>query len=243
VKVLTDPSMSVMGSLQASGGRRANWFGGATGSTVLLLLGTNLSCFFACLGGYPHLDVRLMAVQNESDRKTAIVVSSVWGVLTAIGEVLLGLVARTFHGSPSTFEANREIVLPYMISQHTLGILSVILFASTLAAMMSTADSQLVVASSAVAHDFYDKILNKGKDFSKDVQLRISRIGTLVVGAVGLGIAYFSENLVYALVSYSATGLLSVFMLKFTLLFFCADNFSKHGLIAAFLAGPITTIV
>jgi sodium/proline symporter len=130
-----------------------------------------------------------------------------------------------------------------VISQNTLGTLSVMLLASTLAAMMSTADSQLVVASSAVAHDFYDKIINKGKDFSKNVQLRISRIGTLVVGAVGLGIAYFSENLVYALVSYSATGLLSVFMLKFTLLFFWADNFSKHGLIAAFLAGPITTIV
>lgn len=242
VQVLTDPSLSIMGSLEASGGGRASWLGGKTGSAALLLLGTNLSWFFATLGGYPHLDARLMAVRSESDRRTAIVVSTVWGVLTAIGAVLLGLLARTLHGAPSTLEGNREMVLSFMVTEHTPDFLSGILLAGALAAMMSTADSQLVVASSAAAHDVYNKILNEGKEFSEKVQLRISRIGTLVVGSVGLAVAYFTENLVYTLVSYSATGLFSAFGPAFTLLFFWGDNLSKHGLIAAFLAGPIVTV-
>lgn len=243
MQVVSDPSLSIMGTLEASGNGRASWFGGKTGSAALLLLGTNLSWFFATLGGYPHLDARLMAVRSESDRRTAIIVSSVWGILTAIGAVLLGLLARTIHGSPGTFEANREMVLPFMVMEHTPDIVSGILLAGALAAMMSTADSQLVVASSAAAHDLYHKVLNKGEDLSEDALVRISRIGTLLVGAVGLAIAYLTENLVYTLVSYSATGLFSAFGPAFTLLFFWSDNLSKHGLIAAFLAGPITTVV
>jgi hypothetical protein len=94
----------------------------------------------------------------------------------------------------------------------------------------------------SAAHDFYDKILNKGKDFSKQARLRISRIETPIVGAVGLTIAYLTEELVYMFVSYSATGLFSAFAPAFTLLFFWSDNLSKHRLIAAFLAGPITKI-
>lgn len=243
VQIIPDPSLSIMGTLEASGNGRASWFGGKTGSAALLLLGANLSWFFAMMGGYPHLDARFMAVRSESDRKTAIVVSSVWGVFTAIGAVLLGLIARTLHGSPSTFEANREMVLPFMVTQHTPDILSGILLAGALAAMMSTADSQLVVASSAAAHDIYSKVLNKGKELQEDTLVRISRIGTLLVGGVGFAIAFFTEDLVYTLVSYSATGLFSAFGPAFTLLFFWGDNLSKHGLIAAFLAGPIMTVL
>lgn len=124
-----------------------------------------------------------------------------------------------------------------MVMEHTPDIVSRILLAGALAAMMSTADSQLVVASSAAAHDIYHKVLNKGKGLSEDARVQSSRLGTLLVGAVGLTIAYFTENLVYTLVSYSVTGLFSAFGSTFMLLFFWGDNLSKQGLIATFLAG------
>ncbi|MCD2205268.1 sodium/proline symporter [Halobacterium sp. KA-6] len=243
VQVITDPSLAIMRSLEASGGGRASWFGGATGGAALLLLGANLSWFFGTLGGFPHLDARFMALRSESDRRVGILVSTVWGVLTSIGAILLGLLARTLHGAPAAFEGNREMVLPFMITEHTPDIVSGILLAGALAAMMSTADSQLIVASSAAAHDIYTKVINKGEDFSEKVQIRISRLGTLAVGMVGLGIAYFTESLVYTLVSYSATGLFSAFGPAFTLLFFWGDNLSKQGVLAAFIAGPVTTII
>lgn len=103
VQVLSDPSLSIMVTLEVSGTGVPRGSVEKAGSATLLLLGTNLSWFFVTLGGYPHLDAWLMAVRNASDRGTAIVVSSMWGILTAIGSVLLGLLALTLHRSPSMF--------------------------------------------------------------------------------------------------------------------------------------------
>ena len=241
-QVLQDPSLSIMGALEASGGGRSSWLGGKTGAAALLLLGTNLSWFIADLGGYPHLVVRMMAVSDEDSRRVSLIVATVWGILTSIGTVLLGLLARTLHGAPEVIAADREMVLPYMVLNHTPGLVGGILLAGALAAMMSTADSQLVVASSAAAHDIYTKVISRGSKFSEKMGLRISRAGTLLVGLVGLIFAYSVTDLVYTLVSYSATGLMSSFAPAFTLLFFWGDNFSPAGLIAAFLVGPIVTV-
>lgn len=241
--VITDPNQSLMGGLAASGGGRASWFGGKSGAAALVLLGANLSWLFAYFGGYPHLNVRMMALRSDRDRRTAIVVASVWGVLTAIGAVLLGLLTRVLHGAPQTVVTDREMVLPFMVLEHTPGLLGGVLLAGALAAMMSTADSQLVVASSAAAQDVYNKVVTKNREFSEATRLRISRIATLLVGAVGLTIAISVENLVYTLVSYSATGLFSAFGPAFTLLFFWRDRFSKAGLVAAFVVGPVATVL
>ncbi|WP_049972596.1 sodium/proline symporter [Haladaptatus cibarius] len=243
VSVVSDPSLSVMGSLEAAGEGRASWFGGKTGAAALLLLGANLSWIFADLGGYPHLDVRLMAMPNNEERKTAVIIATFWGILTSIGAVLLGLLTRTLHGAPQAIQADREMVLPFMVLEHTPGLLGGIMLAGALAAMMSTADSQLVVASSAAAQDVYNKVVAKERTFSEKTRLRISRAATLIVGLVGLTIALSVEDLVYTLVSYSATGLFSAFGPAFTLLFFWRDNLSKAGVAAAFLVGPAVTIL
>lgn len=243
VGVITDPSLSLMGSLAESGGGRASLFGGKSGAAILVLLGANLSWVFAYFGGYPHLNARMMALRSDQDRQTAIIVSTIWGVLTAIGAVLLGLLTRVLHGTPQAVQADREMVLPFMILEHLPGLLGGVLLAGALAAMMSTADSQIVVASSAAAQDVYNKVVTKNRKFSEKIRLRISRVATLTVGAVGLLISILAENLVYTLVSYSATGLMASFAPAFTLLFFWQENFSKAGLIAAFVVGPAVTIL
>lgn len=243
VSVVADPSLSIIGSLEASGGGRASWFGGTSGAAVLVLLGANLSWLFAYFGGYPHLSVRMMALRNENDRRTAVIVATVWGVLTAIGAVLLGLLARVLHGAPQAIQADREMVLPFMVLEHTPGLLGGILLAGVLAAMMSTADSQLIVASSAASQDVYNKVITKKREFSEKARVWVSRAATLLIGLFGLTIALVGEDLVYTLVSYSATGLFSAFGPAFTLLFFWRDNLSKAGVIAAFLVGPAVTVV
>ncbi|MGA9400303.1 sodium:solute symporter family transporter, partial [Haladaptatus sp.] len=237
------PTTSLVGGLAASGGNRSAWFGGRTGAAALVFLGANLSWFFLYLGGYPHLDARFMAVRNGDDRRSAIIVATVWGILTSSGAVLLGLLARVIDGAPQALQADREMVLPFMVLKHLPGLLGGILLAGALAAMMSTASSQIVVASSAVAQDVYTDILKKGQEFSDKAQLRVSRAATLAVGVIGLVIALLTSNLVYTLVSYSGTGLFSAFGPAFTLLFFWRRNLSVAGLVAAFVAGPGATIL
>lgn len=243
VSVFLDPSISLVGGLAASGGDRATWFGGRTGTAALIFLGASLSWFFQYLGGYPHLNARFIAVRDNVDRRSAIIVATVWGILTSSGAVLLGLLARVINGVPQAVQANREMVLPFMILEHVPGLLSGVLPAGALAAMMSTASSQIVVASSAVAQDVYAEVLMIGKDVSEKAQLRVSRAATLAVGVIGLVIALLTSNFVYTLVSYAGTGLFSAFGPAFTLLFFWRRNLSVAGLVAAFVAGPAVTIL
>lgn len=243
VNVFLDPNLSLMGGLAASGGGRASLFGGRVGAAALVFVGASLSWLFQYLGGYPHLNARMMAIRDDTDRRSAILVASVWGILTSTGALLLGLLARVLNGAPQAIQADREMVLPFMILNHTPGLLGGILLAGALAAMMSTADSQIVVASSAAAQDIYNEVLTRNREFSEKVQLRISRLTTLAVGGLGLFIAVVTSNLVYTLITYAGTGLFSAFGPAFTLLFFWDDNLSKAGLVAAFIAGPLATIL
>lgn len=243
VGVFLDPSTSLMSGLAASGGNRATWFGGRVGIVALVFVGASISWFFEYLGGFPHLDARFMAVRSDSDRRSAIIVASVWGVLTSTGAVLLGLLARVIDGAPHAIVADREMVLPFMVLKHLPGLLGGILLAGALAAMMSTASSQIVVASSTVAQDVYAEVLKKSEEISEKAQLRVSRLATLAVGVIGLLIALGTSNLVYTLVSYAGTGLFSAFGPAFTLVFFWRRNLSVPGLVAAFVAGPAATIL
>lgn len=242
-KVLADPSLSIMASLRSAGPEHASWLGGKSGAAAMVLLGANLSWFFANLGGYPHLDVRMMAINSEKDRKEGLITATIWSILTSVGAILIGLLARTLHGAPAALVADREMTLPFMVLQHTPAIIGGILLAGALAAMMSTADSQLLVAASAAAEDLYTKVFKKSETIDEKTLLKITRLATLIIGALGLGFAFTAKDFVYTLVSFSATGLFSAFGPSITLTFFWGKKVSKQGIIAAFIAGPLTTIL
>ena len=242
IDVMADPSLSIMGALQASGGGRASWLAGKSGAAAGLMLGANLSWFWGYMGGEPHIFVRMMALKNESQRRAGIITAITWGTLTSAGAFLLGLLARTLHGTPAELVADREMVLPYMVLQHTPGILGGLLLAGAIAAMMSTADSQLVMASSAVAEDFYNKVINKEKEFSQKMRLRISRLATLAIGIIGLILVSTTEGFVYTIVGWGWAGLAGGFGPAMTLSFVW-DKFNKAGVIASLIAGPAFTII
>lgn len=243
VKVLADPSLSIMASLQAAGPGHTSWLGGKTGAAAMVLLGGNLSWFFANLGGYPHLDVRMMAINNERDRKQGLITATIWTILTSVGAILIGLLARTLHGAPAALVADREMTLPFMVLQHTPAVMGGLLLAGALAAMMSTADSQLLVAASAAAEDLYTKVFKKSEKIDEKTLLKITRLATVIIGGLALVFALTAKDFVYTLVSFSATGLFSAFGPAFTLTFFWGNKVSKQGIIAAFIAGPLTTIL
>jgi len=185
----------------------------------------------------------MMALNSEKDRKQGLVTATVWSILTSFGAIMLGLLARTLHGAPAALVADREMTLPFMVLEHTPAILGGILLAGALAAMMSTADSQLLVASSAAAEDIYTKVLKKEKSIDEKTLLKITRLATIIIGGVGLIFAFTAQDMVYTLVSFSATGLFSAFGPAITLTFFWGDKVSTKGIITAFLVGPLVTIL
>ena len=117
-----------------------------------------------------------------------------------------------------------------------------ILLAGVIAGMMSTADSQLLVASSAVSEDLYHNVILKGKKVREKRLIGISRLTTLAIGALAFAFVYFQENVVYNLVSYGWAGLAGAFAPSITLSLFW-KRFSKAGVYASFVSGLVVTVL
>jgi Na+/proline symporter len=116
-----------------------------------------------------------------------------------------------------------------------------IFIAGAVAAMMSTADSQLIVVTSAVVEDFYVRILKRSAD-DRGQLVRVSRIVTVCVALTALLLAFASQDFIYDMVSYAWAGLGASFgpPLLFALRW---KRATKAGILAGMLAGTISNIV
>ncbi len=115
-----------------------------------------------------------------------------------------------------------------------------ILIAGAVAAMMSTADSQLLIATSTIVEDFYSRAL--GKKISQKALVAMSRIVTILVGLAAFGLALLSDDLIYDVVSLAWAGLGSSFGPALVLSLHW-KRMNGVGVVASMLVGAIVTIV
>ncbi|HOG29306.1 MAG TPA: hypothetical protein PLT35_08500, partial [Vicinamibacterales bacterium] len=109
------------------------------------------------------------------------------------------------------------------------------------AAMVSTAESMLIVAGTAVSQDAYKGIIRRGQ-VSDRALLNVSRGTTLAIGVLSLVLALTTEKLIYSIVSYAWAGIGCSFA-PAVLLSFYWDRFCSAGVVTALLVGLLTTIV
>ncbi len=153
--------------------------------------------------GSPQIFVRFMSIKDESEIKKGRWVAIGFTILTDSAAVLAGMIGRymftTLGQEPSiTLGNGAQDVLPMMVSSLMPPVLVAIYIAVILSAIMSTIDSLLVVASSAVTRDYYQQIKNPHLD--PDKMARLSKYITL-----GLALAALCVSLVVALVSPTRT--------------------------------------
>jgi sodium/proline symporter len=236
---LTKMPVSLGQALHSVSPTITSWLGGKTGIAAGLLIGVHMSWIFGYLGGEPHFVIRQMAIRNERERKQAVIIAIVWGLFTTFGAWLLGLVALSLFGPSAVVDP--EEIMPYAIIHLTTPFIGGILLAGAIAGMMSTADSQLVVASSSIAEDLYSGVMKKGK-IQRETTLKISRIVTLAAGILAFVFALTSERVVYTLVSYGWSGLAAAFAPAITLSLWW-KRFGKTGTLTALIVGPVVTIM
>lgn len=215
-----------------------SWTGGLTGFGLGLLIVNNLAWFFGYLGGQPQLTSRFMALRNEKEARTASVVGIIWTVLAYGGAFLIGITALTLY-DPANF-SDVETVLPHMVTDLLPSWISGILLAGILAAIMSTADSQLLVVTSSVSEDIMHKAL--GFNLTERQLVAVSRVTTVVAGIVGLVIALTSESLVYLVVSWAWAGVGCTLSAAVILAFFWKRT-SGIGIVATIVTGFLATVV
>lgn len=206
-----------------------------------------LSSFAWGLGyfGMPHILVRFMAIKDKAELKKSKSIAIIWVILGLGFACFIGILGRAFLASQYGVIEDSEKVFIEMIKKvftedMNVAILAGVFIAAILAAIMSTADSQLLVASSAVSEDLYKGIFKK--DATEAKVLTVGRLATICVAVVALLIAWDPNSSVMKLVSDAWAGFGAAFgPLVLCSLFWKRTNFS--GAFAGILTGALTVII
>ena len=195
--------------------------------------------------GMPHILVRLMAVKNEKELKKSSVIAIVWVFISLVMACVIGIVGRAFLAPAVLDEVSSESVFIELINQvfnHKLALPFVggLFLCGILAAIMSTADSQLLVCASSVSKDIYKNVAKP--DASDQTVLKVSRLTVVVVALLAFFIAWDPDSSVMALVSDAWAGLGSAFgPIVVCSLFWKRTNVA--GAVAGMVSGGLTVII
>ncbi|NPB03854.1 MAG: sodium/proline symporter [Thermotogae bacterium] len=204
-----------------------------------LLVGVILGGMGVGLGymGQPHLLTRYMAIRSTREVRKGVLIAMLWVLLAYWGAPFIGIVGKAYFGPEL---ADAEKVMPMLAMAILPPFLAGFVIAGAIAAMMSTADSQLLVVTSAIVEDIYRKLL--GRNLSQRALVVFSRWTTLGVTALALLLAFFAKNLIYWLVLYAWSGLGASFGPPLLLALLWKGT-TRWGALAGMLTGTLTTIL
>jgi len=189
--------------------------------------------------GQPHLLIRYMAIRSVKDVKQARIIAALWAIPGISGAFLIGVVGMGYFGEDFFIGKDVENVMPMLAEALLPAWLAGLLISGAVAAMMSTADSQLLVSTSAISEDLGIKVSKN------DDKLFNSRIVTILLGVFAYLVAMYSEwsgNTIFSIVSFAWSGLGSSFgpVLLLTLWW---KGITRQGVIAGLLTGSISTVI
>ena len=135
--------------------------------------------------GMPHILVRFMSIKKSSMVKKSATVAIIWVIIALSAAILIAVLGRAYIGGELLRNGNQKLVFIELARKLFPGFITGLLLAAIIAASMSTADSQLLVASSSFTSDIYKPIIRKKASDNETVW--VGRV-TIIIVAV---IAYF----------------------------------------------------
>ncbi len=211
--------------------------GGKTGWAAAALIISGLSWAFGYMG-QPHLLTRFMSIKSSDKIRVSRRIAFAWAIPAFTGAMLIGIVGAALYGQ-GYFE-DIEKIMPHLATTLLPAWLAGILISGAIAAMMSTADSQLLVISSSLIEDLYHQTLRR--QVTDKFMLRASRWITVIIGGLALLIAILSDKLIFAMVSYAWAGLGSSFG-PVLLLMLKWKRVTWQGAISGLITGFMTTVI
>jgi SSS family solute:Na+ symporter len=193
--------------------------------------------------GNPHILVRYMSIDDPEQLRASAVVGTVWNVIMAAGAVATGLAARLYFGDGFLAPgADTEQVYPTLAAAHLPPVVFGVVVASVFAAIMSTTDSQLLVAASAVVRDLYQKILKRDQEVDPKRLVVMSRVVVFVLVVISTGLGLMESELVFWFVLLAWAGL-GAALGPTSLLALYWRRTTLAGVAAGMLVGGVTTFV
>ncbi len=221
----------------------SSFFKGEIGFIALMVALNGLSWGLGYLG-QPHLLIRYMAIKNASDINFSRKIAILMAIPSVIGAFSIGLIAVSHPDFGPMFFQNvdPEQAMPLLAKKLLHPILAGLFISGAVAAMMSTADSQLLVSTSAVSEDMGLKFSKIKKDLN---EVTNSRIITMLLGLIAYGIAIFSQitsKTIFGVVSYAWSVLGSAFGPALVMTLWWKKT-TREGVIAGLFVGFLTTII
>ncbi len=203
--------------------------------------------------GMPHIIVRFMGIRSNTEIKKARRIGISWMIISYVGTFIIGTLGTVYlfkHGTilgtgadtaiPGiTHFGDAETVFSATMQNMYPAFIAGIFLCAILAASMSTADSQLLAASSAVSQDIYKGLIKKNAD-EKEV-LNISRFVVFVIALIALFLSLNPNSSIFGLVSFAWSGFGGTFG-PLVILALYWKRTTATGAIAGLICGGITDV-
>ncbi len=225
-------------SMQYSNPDLVNAFVSRDGDTlgiiaIVSLLGWGLGYF-----GQPHILTRFMAIESPTQMPAARRIALSWTAIGLIAALLIGFAGVALLSPPLTGGDSEKVfieLLPILMHPLPAGIC----LAAILAAIMSTADSQLLVASAALTEDM---IKSFRRDLNEKSLLGLGRVAVVLLTVCATLLALNPDNKVLDLVAYAWAGFGAAFG-PVILLSLYRKKLSGNAALLGMLTGAITVIL
>jgi len=208
------------------------------GMAGFILLGWIIKMLGIGLGypGSPHVVARFMAAKSRKEIMRGRFIALSWAVLAETGAVSMGILGRALLPDLADPQAGLLEAANFFLPPVLVGLI----IAAVFAALRSTADSQLLVASSAVVRDLCERVL--GISMNEARAMRVSRIVVLALGVAAVFLALSENRFIFWFVLFSWAGLGASFAPALILAVYW-KRLSAAGVVAGMVTGFLATVV
>lgn len=216
-----------------------NMQGIVSGLGTGIIIAGAFSWFFGYLGGQPQLSMRFMAITDARQAKIARNIGVLWTIIAYIGALMIGWIGIALFG-PNGLK-DQETVMPEVLTTIFHPIIAGLLITGVLAAIISTANSLLILSATELSENIIKPL--RGKQIDSKTSLLYSRLVTAMLSGIALLLAYFtSGNLIYTIVGYVWAGIGSTFSIVILLTLFW-KRFHGMAALLTIITGLLFTII
>ena len=184
--------------------------------------------------GMPQVLLRFMAIRKEEELKRSRRIAMIWVTISLAVAVFIGIVGRQLYPTQFTTLSDAENIFILLAENSLFPILAGFVMAGILAATISSSDSYLLIASSAVAKNIYQGIFKK--DASDKQVMKMTRITVLLIALIAMVIAWDKNSVIFNIVSFAWAGFGATFgpIMLFSLFW---KRTNRAGAIAGMVGG------
>ncbi|MBN2345982.1 MAG: sodium/proline symporter [Candidatus Aminicenantes bacterium] len=231
-------AQSIPQALSLAGPGYSSLVGTASGFAAGLLIASGFSWFFGYLGGQPQLSMRFMAIKDPAQARKARNIGIAWTLVAYVGALAIGWIGIALFG-PTGLQ-DQEHVLPAVLLRLFPPAVAAVLITGAIAAMISTADSLLILSATELSENLVKPLAKKRA--SADCLGRSRRI-TALLAAIALALAYlFPIQLIFTMVGYVWAGIGGTFSVVILLTLFW-KRYHGRAVIATILSGLLFTVL